>query len=73
MIEKIMKREISGIEYTLTLKNIKNKYLRIYKDGNISVSAGIKTPLKEIDDFVLSHADKIKKYRKKSSPAPICV
>lgn len=41
MIEKIMKREISGIEYTLTLKNIKNKYLRIDKDGNISVSAGI--------------------------------
>lgn len=45
------------IEYELTRKPVKNLNIRINESGVISVSAGLRVPLKEINDFVQSRAE----------------
>lgn len=49
------------IEYTLTQKNVKNINLRIHPDGSVYVSANNLVPKAEIEEFILSMADRILK------------
>lgn len=62
MPPKVQIREIDGIKYKLTVKNVKNLHLRVDKYGNISVSANKFCSLRDIDKFVSNNADKIKEY-----------
>ena len=62
MPPKAQIREVDGIKYKLTIKDVMELHLRVDKDGNISVSANKYYSLQEIDKFVSSNADKIKKY-----------
>ena len=62
MPPKAQIREVDGIKYKLTIKDVMELHLRVDKDGNISVSANKFYSLQEIDKFVSSNADKIKKY-----------
>ena len=66
MRENTMIRAVSGLKYTLTIKDVKNINLRIGRDGSISVSANRKTPFKKVDEFVAANADKIKNYLQKA-------
>ena len=66
MRENTMIRAVSGLKYTLTIKDVKNINLRIGRDGSINVSANKKTPLKKVDEFVAANADKIKNYLQKT-------
>ncbi len=65
MPPKAQIREVDGIKYKLTIKDVMELHLRVDKDGNISVSANKYYSLQEIDKFVSSNADKIKKYTDK--------
>ena len=47
------------LEYELTRKRVKNINLRIKPDGRLCVSANVFVSTKRIDDFLVSHADKI--------------
>lgn len=51
-----MLREIAGIAYHLSYKNVKNINLRVRKDLAIIVSAHKRVPLEQIDRFVASKA-----------------
>lgn len=54
-----MERQVSSstgvIIYELQQKNIKKMYLRVQKDGRVTVSAPNRVPLKQVDDFVSSN------------------
>ncbi len=56
-----MVRKTAGIEYHLTVKNVKNINLRVAGDGRVTVSAGRSVSLAKIDTFVASKTDWILK------------
>ena len=62
-----MIRNVAGITYNLTYKNVKNINLRIRKDLTVKVSANKNLPLEKIDGFVSSKAGWIQSTIKKIS------
>lgn len=50
---------VGGIEYVLIYKSIKNMYLRISRDGKITVTANRNIPLHRVEKFVSDNSDKI--------------
>lgn len=48
---------IDNICITVYRKRVKNINLRISRDGSVTISASIKTPLRKIEDFVTSKKD----------------
>ena len=65
-----MQRTVGGISYTFQHKKVKNYNLRITRTGEIRVSAPNKTPLRQIDDFVLRHSAFIVSSQKKVQSLP---
>lgn len=59
MTKEVIK--VSNIEVVIYRKNVKNLYLRINKDKTISVSANNKVSIKQIEDFIKSKENWIKK------------
>ncbi|MBR5265359.1 MAG: M48 family metallopeptidase [Clostridia bacterium] len=57
-------REIGGIKYTLTIKDVKNMNMRIKKEG-VFVSMPYNIPMRYADAFVYKNRDKIEQYREK--------
>lgn len=64
---------IDNICITVYRKRVKNINLRISRDGSVTISANIKTPLRKIEDFVtlkkdwiISTINKIKIYNEKN-------
>lgn len=57
-------REIGGIKYTLTIKNVKNLNMRIKREG-IFVSMPPNVPMRYADAFVYKNRDKIEQYMEK--------
>lgn len=58
---------IDGVNIKLIKKNIKNMYIRINnKDGLIKVSVPKEASKKQIESFILSHIEWIKKNKKKA-------
>ena len=57
-------REIGGIKYTLTIKNVKNLNMRIKREG-IFVSMPPNIPMRYADAFVYKNRDKIEQYTEK--------
>ncbi|MBQ9921158.1 MAG: DUF45 domain-containing protein [Clostridia bacterium] len=51
---------VGGIEYILIYKSIKNMYLRINRDGKITVTANRSIPLYRVEKFVSDNSEKIK-------------
>ena len=47
------------IEYTFERKEVKNINLRIRHDGNVYVSASVKTPVETVENFIISKTDYI--------------
>ncbi|MBQ6836558.1 MAG: DUF45 domain-containing protein, partial [Clostridia bacterium] len=54
-------REIGGIKYTLTIKNVKNLNMRIKREG-IFVSMPPNVPMRYADAFVYKNRDRIEQY-----------
>lgn len=52
-----MKKSFAGFEIELTRKKIKNIYLRVQSDGNITISAPMRVSETAIESFVKSKAD----------------
>lgn len=50
---------VGGIEYILIYKSIKNMYLRISRDGKITVTANRSIPLYRVEKFVSDNSEKI--------------
>ena len=65
MPEKQRIREVDGLKYILTLKDVKNINLHIKADGNIYVSANRRMPLYKIDEFIRANLDRIENARQK--------
>lgn len=57
-------REIGGIKYTLTIKNVKNLNMRIKREG-VFVSMPPNIPVRYADAFVYKNRDKIRQYMEK--------
>ena len=57
-------REIGGIKYTLTIKNVKNLNMRITREG-IFVSMPPNIPMRYAYAFVYKNRDKIEQYMEK--------
>ena len=64
-----MNRTAGGISYTLEKKRVKNINLRVQPDGEIYVSAPRYISAAEVDRFVASKADWIKKARNRAETA----
>mgnify|MGYP002763721473 FL=1 len=56
--------------YTLERKNVKNLNLRIYPDGSVRVSANRRVPIREIEAFLASHEDFIRKAQSRFRARP---
>lgn len=61
---------VGGIEYILIQKDIKNMYLRINREGKITVTANKKIPLIRVEKFVSDNAEKISDMLKRLSSVP---
>lgn len=59
--------------YTLERKNVKNLNLRIYPDGSVRVSANRRVPIREIEAFLISHEDFIRKAHSRFRERPQAV
>ena len=62
-----MKRTITyngdKIEYELTVKAVKNINLRVKRDGSVQVSASRRTPVSQVDAFVIEQVPFITRAR----------
>ncbi len=58
------------IDYTLTVKNVKNMNLRLRPDGGVAVSVSRRVSRGEADAFVRAHADWIARRRARLADRP---
>ncbi len=65
--------DIEGMAVTVIKKDIKNMYLRISKDGVLSITAPRSQSRKDIRRFVLSKQEWIQKGLKKVANRPVIV
>lgn len=70
---RTLKKGDLQIEYTLTIKKVKNINMRISQDGTVEVSASKYVPFKVIDEFVMTRFEKIfdTKAKFENKPKPL--